>query len=47
MVKLNMKKYKGLGSYNLPAQDLKEIAYFFSLIKSYNKMNRLLKEINQ
>ena len=28
-----MKKHKGLGSYNLPAQDLKEIAYFFSLIK--------------
>ncbi len=42
-----MKKYKGLGYYNLPAQDLKEIAYFFSLIKSYNKMSRLLKEINQ
>ena len=39
-----MKKYKGLGYY---AQDLKEIAYFFSLIKSYNKMNRLLKTQNK
>ena len=38
-----MKKYKGLGHYNLTTEDLKEIAYFFSLIKSYNKMNRLLK----
>ena len=42
-----MKKHKGLGYYNLPAQDLKEIAYFFSLIKSYNIMSRLLKTQNK
>ena len=42
-----MKKYKGLGHYNLSTEDLKEIAYFLSMIKSYNKMNRLLKTQNK
>jgi len=42
-----MKKYKGLGYYNLPAQDLKEIANFHAIVRNYIKMSRLLKEINQ
>ncbi len=42
-----MKKYKGLGYYNLTAEDLRQIAYFFSIIKTSQKMDRLLKEINQ
>lgn len=42
-----MKKYKGLGSYNLTAEDLKQIANFHAIVRNYIKMSRLLKEINQ
>lgn len=42
-----MKKYKGLGDYNLTTEDLRQIAYFFSIVKTSQKMDRLLKEVNQ
>ena len=42
-----MKKYKGLGYYNLTTEDLRQIAYFFSIVKTSQKMDRLLKEVNQ
>ncbi len=38
---------KKLGDYNLTAEDLRQIAYFFSIVKTSQKMDRLLKEINQ
>ena len=42
-----MKKYKGLGYYNLKAEDLKQIANFNAIVRNYIKMDRLLKEVNQ
>ncbi len=38
---------KKLGDYNLTTEDLRQIAYFFSIVKTSQKMDRLLKEINQ
>ena len=40
-------KNKNRLTSKLTGEDLRQIAYFFSLIKSYNIMSRLLKEINQ
>ena len=42
-----MKKYKGLGYYNLTTEDLKQIANFHAIVKTSQKMDRLLKEIYQ
>ena len=38
---------KKLGDYNLTTEDLRQIAYFFSIVKTSQKMDRLLKEVNQ
>ena len=42
-----MKKYKGLGSYNLPTEDLRQIANFHAIVRNYIKMSRLLKTQNK
>ena len=38
---------KKLGDYNLTTEDLRQIAYFFSIVKTSQKMDRLLKEVNR
>ena len=35
---------KKLGDYNLTTEDLRQIAYFFSIVKTCKKIDRLLKE---
>ena len=38
---------KKLGDCNLTTEDLRQIAYFFSIIKTSQKIDRLLKEVKK
>lgn len=38
---------KKLGDYNLTSEDLRQVAYFFSIVKTSKKIDRLLKEIKK
>ena len=38
---------KKLGDYDLTPEDLRQIAYFFSIVKTSQKIDRLLKEVKK